>query len=962
LKTETIHSELSRELTGGEVRLDTERCVKLVLMLVLTISFMLNSIPISNVVGQPELKPTEGWGMFFETTGDINITIDDPGVAVRIELPREFLEGVIAQSNRQLNNDTYFIRSDISSDYYYYTINDTSEYYPYNENAPYHITIQKPPEYTCTNVTVEPPIYLPFTPPKFVFLEGLRAPQISGIYNITVYITPDWNNDVSSPDYGKPNFSSPSTLINITQVHVSMREDPGYIFGYIIDDEPVTPIIIDTEGIVYAIEVNTGMIGRGFVDPSTGFFNITGLYAGEYRLEGSAGFFLTTGFAYSPTLSQSTYILSKGVSLDMGLLPLDRGFNITGSITYVDQLGNPRMPLDTPHLRNAGILNMTYTVEAIDQSGKIVASRSYISKNNATTNATTELYELSYRLGTKYISYPALGSEFSGFGPGTYTIKIWVYGFTLPPDQIKIVTLSGEGVSIDVGDSRLPYGGMVIGKIRLRPGPQGQLETPREGEANAFGSQTGKLFGGNILIQLYNSEGALKGVTVLKRTNETLDLPSRTSNGTVLYADYSSGDQTDLLRFYILGFSESHNKTYSGSWQIGSFPGPSPWDYGIEPGTYYIRIWIRGYIQEEIATFTISEGGNVTQTIDLRRGGSSTVTVTSNVVRPGTRWPQSPTEFWRFIDELCPPPRIRIYFYSSLGSEVGYAETILYLGGAGVLNNTAILNFTGHNWLIDDIIYRGFVPNALVADDYTLRAHTYGYIHAEDITITISLSQFSPTHVGVAFPLLLGCFIGGGVNFAMNDIFLSLTEDTPIWTHAIFDGTTLMGTYVVDAETNWVDFSFTTYGFYGRGHFFYVDPQGYRWKDYGLENGTYNILIPEFGFTRRFLQEVDTSTSLAELGWGSEVFFSLERLVKISGNIQGYNKDRIPIVLVWATIDADSRTSYSFNGDFHVHVPSETYDVIFSSPGYISQSRTGTSNDQTNLGIIVLEQSGVPFP
>ncbi|MCK5627594.1 hypothetical protein KAI23_06465, partial [Candidatus Bathyarchaeota archaeon] len=132
--------------------------------------------------------------------------------------------------------------------------------------------------------------------------------------------------------------------------------------------------------------------------------------------------------------------------------------------------------------------------------------------------------------------------------------------------------------------------------------------------------------------------------------------------------------------------------------------------------------------------------------------------------------------------------------------------------------------------------------------------------------------------------------------------------------------------------------------------------------DYGLENGTYNILIPEFGFTRRFLQEVDTSTSLAELGWGSEVFFSLERLVKISGNIQGYNKDRIPVVLVWATTDTDGRTSYSFNGDFHVHVPSKTYDVTFSSPGYISQSRSGTSNDQNNLGIIVLEQSGVPFP
>jgi len=191
---------------------------------------------------------------------------------------------------------------------------------------------------------------------------------------------------------------------------------------------------------------------------------------------------------------------------------------------------------------------------------------------------------------------------------------------------------------------------------------------------------------------------------------------------------------------------------------------------------------------------------------------------------------------------------------------------------------------------------------------------------------------------------------------------LSLTEDTPIWTHAIFDGTTLMGTDVVDAETDWPGFSFTTYGFYGQGHFFYVDPQGYRWKDYGLENGTYNILIPEFGFTRRLLQEVDTSTNLAELGWGSEVFFSLERLVKISGNIQGYNKDRIPFVLVWATIDTDGRTVYSFDGDFHVHIPSGTYDVTVSSPGYLPQSRTGTSNDQVNIGIIVLEQSGDPFP
>ena len=290
---------------------------------------MFNTLPTTIVFAQPELKPTQGWGMFTGTTGDMNITIDEPGVAVRIKIPREFLEGAIVPSMRQAVNDTHFVRSDISSDYYYYTINDTSEYYPYNENAPYNITIQRPPDYLDDNCIG--PIYQNFTEPKLVLLEGLEAPTISGIYNISVYIAPNVNLTVGK-DFGKPIFlDSPNMEF---QVHVSMREDPGHIYGYIIDDRTAPPITITAKGIVYAIEVNTGMIGRGYVDPTTGFFNVTGLYAGEYRLEGSAGYFATTGHAYSPTLSQTTYIVSRGVGVNVFNLPLDRGFNITGSITY----------------------------------------------------------------------------------------------------------------------------------------------------------------------------------------------------------------------------------------------------------------------------------------------------------------------------------------------------------------------------------------------------------------------------------------------------------------------------------------------------------------------------------------------------------------------------------------------------------------------------------------------------
>lgn len=927
--------------------MNTKRCVKLVLTLVLAISLMFNTLPISNVLAQPELKPTKGWGMFTGTTGDMNITIDEPGVAVRIKIPREFLEGAIVPSMRQAVNDTHFIRSDISNDYYYYKINDTSEYYPYNENAPYNITIQRPPDFLEPDCIV--PVYQNFTTPKLVLFEALQAPTVSGIYNISVYIAPNVNL-TAGKDFGKPIFlDSPNMEF---QVHVSMREDPSHIYGFIIDDQPMTPITITAKGIVYAIEVNTGMIGRGFVDPLTGFFNVTGLYAGEYRLEGSAGYFSTTGFAYSPTLSQTTYIIGRGVGVNAFNLALDRGFNITGSITYVDQLGNPRLPLDTPHLRHAGITELNYTVEAYDESGKIVASRSY----QSSLVDTTERYELTYRLGAEYIRYPALGSEFSGFGPGTYTIKIWVYGFTLPPTEVKIVTLSGQGVSVDVGESRLPYGGMIMGTIRLRSGPMGQLETPREGEMNAFGSQTGKLFGGNILVELYGSDGTLKGLTILNRTQ---------ADGVVAYADYSSGQQTYLLRFNITGFSEIHNHTYSGTWRIGSIPGPSPWDYGLEPDTYSIQVRIRGYVQEETPVFTIGAGGNQTQTVDLRRGGSIRVSVLSTVVRPGTRWPQQPTDFWRFIDEgnltLCPPPRIRMYFYSSSGTEIGYSETILALGQAGVMNNSAVLNFTGHNWSIEDIVIRGFVPSALTSDDYTVRAHTYGYIQAEDVSVTITLTQFSPTHVNVHFPLLLGCFIKGDSTFSMNDLFIQVDEDVTIRPQ-VFTGGLPTGVDVVDVPTGSPGFSFATYGYYGRGHFFYIEPNGDRWKDYGLDSGTYTINVPEFGYTRRFIHDPDVYVNLAEIGWGTTVGFSLDRLVKITGVVNGYDKDRFPVVLVWATVESDSRIAYTFDGDFHVHVLPGTYDVTFSSPGYIPQSRTGTSNDQVSLGTIILEQSGDPFP
>ena len=912
--------------------MNPKRSIKGVLMLVLLALILLQSFPTSNVAAQAEFKPTKGWGMFFDTTGNVNFTITKPGVAVRVEVPREFLDGVIARSNRQTTNDTGFIKSDISNDYYYYSIIDQSEYYSYAANAPYSIEIQKPPDYTGPGCT---PVFTNFTVPRFILLQGLAAPEISGIYNFTVFIAGSVDTN------GKPIF--PPSPDKVFPVHVSMREDPSHIYGYIVDDKAKKFIL--AKGVAYAKEVNTGRIGRGFVNSSTGFFNITGLYAGTYVLEGSAGFFPDTGYAYAPTLSPYSVSVTKGAGTNVYNFTLNRGNVINGSITYTDQLGNAMRPLDTPYLNALGFSALNYTVEVVNGAGNIVASRIYASQN-----LQTERYSLSVRNGTRYVGYPALGTEFAGFGPGTYTIRIWVYGFTLPATQIKVITLGGYGEQTDVGESRLPYGGVISGTIRLKSGPLGSFETPREAESLTFGTSTGTLFGGNILIELYNQAGTLRGLAILNRT-----LP----NGTVQYADFSSGDQTPLLRYYILGFSELHNRTYSSAWVVGSNPGPSPWDYGLENGTYYARIWIRGYIQEDIDQFTLSKGGNTTVISDLRRGGSVQVTVRSSVVRPGTRWPQQPTKFWRFF-ELCPPPRLRIYFYASSGIEIGYTEGVLTSGSLGVENNTATLDFTGHNWSVEDIILRGFTPSALDEDNYDLKAYTYGYIQAEDIEATISLTDYSPTHVEVAFPLLVGGRIHGAVSLFMNGVSVSLTEDVTVRPQVTISGN-IAGTDVVDARAGGQGFSFSTYGFYGRGHFFYVNPYGNRTKDYGLDSGEYGVFIPDFGYHRRFMQTATIQANIQELGWETEVFYNLDRMIKITGTITGFNKMRDPVHLVWAEASSDSVSAYSYDGDFYLHLPTGTHTLTFSCPGYVDQTRTVSTNDEASVGTIVLEQSGAPF-
>ncbi|MEM2902609.1 MAG: hypothetical protein QXO32_07780, partial [Candidatus Bathyarchaeia archaeon] len=152
---------------------------------------------------------------------------------------------------------------------------------------------------------------------------------------------------------------------------------------------------------------------------------------------------------------------------------------------------------------------LNYTIEVYDEEDRIVASQTYPSK----MDQLAESFTLTIRNGTRYVGDSARGTEYSGFGPGTYRVKAWVYGFTQPEEEKATITGYGNNGTVNI---YLKYGAVVSGRIIFMNGVSGEPETPREAELSALKTNSGSKFGGHIVVELRDVEyGRLKGLTLI---------------------------------------------------------------------------------------------------------------------------------------------------------------------------------------------------------------------------------------------------------------------------------------------------------------------------------------------------------------------------------------------------------------------------------------------------------------
>jgi len=833
------------------------------------------------------MRPSR-WPVFVGTSGDIEVNVTVPGFAVKIEIPWEFVP--ISREN-----DTSFVWSTITEDYWYYNVTDMRQHFPYDPNAPWYVIIWS------WNLTW-------FTAPQIVRFKDMVAPSLAGLYNVTIYVS----TSLALSPTRKPIFPTRPTE-NMT-ILVCRSRDWASVRGYIVDPEvPPSGIVVKAKGVVYAFNVETReREARALVNATTGFFNLTGLRPGRYFFEACAGYFPTTGFAYAVTNQSQWYPnpipLSWRQNLTMTMY-VDRGARISGSIKYQRPgiPGDIRSLSDHPWLVSLPyIAILNWVVEVRDTNGKLIAME------NGTTldQPGGDFFLIRVGTGRKYVGADPIATEFCGIGLGTYNLTAYVFAYVQKDPITPLIQIiqKGQDASRDI---YLKTGAVISGSIRfVQSGiPLVVLESPRQAELRVCGTTSGAIFGGHVLVEAYRiSDWSLNGIFV---RNGTL------RSGVTIYADQNT------IRFYILGFTEFYNRTWSGNWRMR--------DYGLDGGVYNVKVHIRGYIQTTNENVTLALGSNQTLTVNLAAGGAIKTTLVSGIAWPCTMRIQMAAN-WLFIGGPV-HYRARIYYYDVNQFSYGYTERIIARGQPNVTDTTLTTVFGGMNYDLAEVIYWGEVPTVLWPSIYNLKAFTYGYLQSTWPSLNVQYYCSS-----ARIDMLIGCGINATGVLMRAGVFYRLVENVS-YRADLFDGAgSLVGGQIGNATVGGTSIAFTCRGFGGWGHFFFVTPDGERHFDYGFGKGNFTLSVRRFGYLYKFAQTNFPTFTLqclaSEAGYIQRVYL----LNRLYGVVYGLS-DGLRRRVSWATVRVSDfmEVTTTLDGDYWVFMPDGRSGVQFSLVGYADQ-------------------------
>jgi hypothetical protein len=263
-----------------------------------------------------------------------------------------------------------------------------------------------------------------------------------------------------------------------------------------------------------------------------------------------------------------------------------------------------------------------------------------------------------------------------GLIPGTYNIKAWVFGYWQAKEyMISCPALEFPGQSSIEMD--LFKGGVINATVHWHDQELPSAEIPPD--------QSGPL-----IIEAYDSDGVVRAWN---------------------FTDFKSTPTTSAYSLQLIGIGPSPHR-----WKLP----PT----GLPEGTYTIKAWYRGYVQQEFPLHTIQYCTNGSLSFHLIKGAKIDATVYS-------RDCQDPTQP---VNWVHPPAQLRLYVFDEAGNWVagGYYDHKRQRTGT---DNIQFRGLSGRETSVPEFLRSNLRPTGLTTGIYTLKAYTVGYYQMQDVEI-----------------------------------------------------------------------------------------------------------------------------------------------------------------------------------------------------------------------------------
>jgi hypothetical protein len=393
---------------------------------------------------------------------------------------------------------------------------------------------------------------------------------------------------------------------------------------------------------------------------------------------------------------------------------------------------------------------------------------------------------------------------------------------------------------------------------------------------------------------------------------------------TVHFKDFSSAlDETAVLEngtLTVQAFDQEGNLGGRGTTRVKAESTNATVTIPCPPGTYHI-----------FSRFTASQGGDrFYQTEDLRATvglGSRPINISLAMVRGGR------LNLTLYSVDAETPSLLRPWAFPTAVIDLKIVDSYgnVYTTNA---TQTAILSYS-------NVTYAG-----LLTDDYSIVVQTFGYSQREIVRVHVVLGGTSDASVW----LVQDPRIDMTIVFKTEDLLSPIDSTLPFAQPINNINSTPARVEIFDAYGNFVGANvtyvpnlnstvdITLAGFkryFGNPRFtwsgFYDTTDATRQDEGGLLPGDYSIRIWVDGYYQ--LQPL--AITLPSTG-NVSIITSMERASRVSGMVLGPDLNDRALLLSWAVIDLEPGdfTTFSLDGNYSLWVPSGSYEIGVSLPGY----------------------------